>query len=241
MVAADLIGYSQGIKAPDQLSVIDVIQSCADFSYEKLTVGKENADLGQAKVVDEWRLYNIGKKIRTMAGYSLYAAYCHNQRQSLCLESEIPWNTYAISGMQFGEVRYQKLVTENCKNGIAVKKVSAVFRRFTKGKKSESAEYLAKWLKEGTPVSMGYRMNDLKGKLVDHDGNFPYANHESTVAAMRWNDRIGRCEFLLRNSWGDSCGDYKKEIASRCGKAGAWLTESEVRNFATTVIRIYLY
>lgn len=55
-------------------------------------------------------------------------------------------------------------------------------------------------LNEGNLSSVGYRYN-----IVNRQEDGKNASHTSIVVGRRMNEATGKCEFLLRNSWGKTC------------------------------------
>lgn len=51
--------------------------------------------------------------------------------------------------------------------------------------------------------------------------------HISSVVGRRKNPESGVCEYLVRNSFGDSCENYRPEFASRCEQGNFWISEGE--------------
>ncbi|MCC7440029.1 MAG: hypothetical protein IT285_00260 [Bdellovibrionales bacterium] len=50
--------------------------------------------------------------------------------------------------------------------------------------------------------------------------------HAVVVAGRRWNESSGRCQFLVRNSWGTSCAGYPSELD--CEQGSLWVDEADV-------------
>jgi len=57
--------------------------------------------------------------------------------------------------------------------------------------------------------------------------------HVSTIVARA--QLQGEQYYLLRNSWGDSCGIYANRIALRCDRGHIWLSEDEIRKYVSSV------
>ena len=62
-------------------------------------------------------------------------------------------------------------------------------------------------------------------------------DHEVVVVAKRLGAN-GKCEYMLRNSWGRSCSYYKDSIASKCdpSKGSFWLNQDEIQNSVQDII-----
>lgn len=98
-------------------------------------------------------------------------------------------------------------------------------------------------------VSQGaYREQDVQGELigrlnfalshgriavVSYDANLladfegEDAPHASSIVARTLVN--GQCQYLLRNSWGESCNGYRDQFKSRCQNGHIWVTEAELR------------
>lgn len=58
------------------------------------------------------------------------------------------------------------------------------------------------------------------------DGKTDCGNHASLVIGTRNNG--GKCEFLIRNTWGTGCGNYSKDF--KCENGNIWLPEDVLKN-----------
>lgn len=241
MTGADLIGYSLGLGRRQQISAVDLIQSCAQFSPAKLPKPEgpleeehyRNIDLDQAKGVEEWRKENKGARLVDLKGYSLYATFCFNQRASFCSEPDLPAKDFLHSEMKFGDPEFEKLRAEKCGKQIPVRTLYTDFRRFKPGSNSSVAQMVAAWFRLNSPVSVAYR----KSFFLEKEKGGAGPDHESIVTAMRWG--AGACEFLVRNSWGDECKGFRKEFRDRCTGQGTWLSEKELKNSVFLAVRIF--
>lgn len=50
-----------------------------------------------------------------------------------------------------------------------------------------------------------------------------FANHASSIVGRRFNPKTQSCEYLLRNSWGKTCGGYDKNY--ECKDGHVWIAE----------------
>jgi len=60
-------------------------------------------------------------------------------------------------------------------------------------------------------------------RVLPYDGHVSAIIGEARIAGVNY--------FLLRNSWGSSCGFYASKIASRCVRGHIWLTEDEISKY----------
>ena len=65
--------------------------------------------------------------------------------------------------------------------------------RSVKGK----TDFVDRVINSGRPVGISYKARAL-GMLTDK-------SHATTIVGRQWNGKEGRCEFLVRNTWGKRC------------------------------------
>ena len=75
-------------------------------------------------------------------------------------------------------------------------------------------------LTAGRPVAISYSAYDV----MTPDDGARHADHASVISARR--QRAGRCEYFVRNSWGQDCSVYRPRFRSQCERArgGVWVT-----------------
>lgn len=57
--------------------------------------------------------------------------------------------------------------------------------------------------------------------------------HVSAIVARA--EINGVDHYLLRNSWGNKCDEYARDIQARCDRGHIWITEAEVAKYVTSV------
>lgn len=115
-------------------------------------------------------------------------------------------------------------------------KVSRFLNMFSASHKdrSEMIELMDRWLQLGKVVGLSYNAYYLKYDFPSkHLGQ---GGHASTVVARRFNDESGSCEYLVRNSWGDSCDGYNSSLD--CEKGNIWLPEHRMFQAIKGVTRV---
>lgn len=60
--------------------------------------------------------------------------------------------------------------------------------------------------------------------------------HASTIVGRRWNEELNTCQYLVRNSWGESCTYY--EEPDRCEKGNVWIDRDQIQR---NTIASYIY
>ena len=75
-------------------------------------------------------------------------------------------------------------------------------------------------LEKGELLGVTYNSSVLSDPYDFEDGS-----HASTIVARRFNYDSFKCEYLVRNSWGDSC-HYSDEY--ECKEGNIWLPEEKL-------------
>lgn len=81
---------------------------------------------------------------------------------------------------------------------------------------------LDKELNQGDIAGILYSSKTLYDRY-DYKG----ANHASTIVARRFNTKTNSCEYMIRNSWGSSCGYSDPRI--ECTEGNLWMPEEYLR------------
>ncbi|WP_374033978.1 C1 family peptidase [Bdellovibrio bacteriovorus] len=72
------------------------------------------------------------------------------------------------------------------------------------------------------PVVLSY---DAQG-LGDRRDYSQLGMHASVLVGRRFNEKSGQCEYLLRNSWGRSCGYY--DPSYQCKEGNIWIPKADI-------------
>jgi C1A family cysteine protease len=64
-----------------------------------------------------------------------------------------------------------------------------------------------------------------------------FSLHASSVVGRRWSDESRSCQYLIRNSWGESCFLYG-EMNGRCENGHIWVNASELEDRSTGVFHL---
>jgi hypothetical protein len=73
------------------------------------------------------------------------------------------------------------------------------------------------------------RQSDKKSgqsKCEDSDGD--HSNHASTIIGRRYNETSGKCQLLIKNTWGKKCSDYSSDW--ECDKGKIWVDMDALGN-----------
>lgn len=56
------------------------------------------------------------------------------------------------------------------------------------------------------------------------------SKHMSVLVGRKWNQESRQCEYLIRNSWGESCNSYTNPILKgKCEKGNVWMPEDALK------------
>ncbi|MGE5086429.1 MAG: C1 family peptidase [Bacillota bacterium] len=115
---------------------------------------------------------------------------------------------------------FKKLVDKTCKNRISGKNLEMSYmfnlNDSSFGKKID-AQLSAK-----NPVEFSYNSSILDDARTK-DG---FADHSSLIVGRRFNQKSGQCEYLVRNSWGKSCGFYDSNYS--CENGNVWIPKATI-------------
>ncbi|MFM6930381.1 MAG: C1 family peptidase [Bdellovibrio sp.] len=115
---------------------------------------------------------------------------------------------------------FKKLVDKTCKNRISGQNLDMAYMLnlddSSFGKKID-AQLSAK-----NPVEFAYDSSILE----DARGKEGRTDHSSVIVGRRFNQSSGQCEYLIRNSWGKSCGFYDSSYA--CEGGNVWIPKAKV-------------
>lgn len=84
----------------------------------------------------------------------------------------------------------------------------------------------------GRLIGLDYDARILDNK--DHHGVKLSELHTSSMVGRRWNDEKNSCEYLIRNSYGESCSRYDESY--ECQEGHLWLSESQVYGSMISVV-----
>lgn len=126
----------------------------------------------------------------------------------------------AILSQSSRDEYFKKLVDKTCKNRISGKDLDMQYvinlDNSSFGKKID-AQLSAK-----NPVEFAYDSTILE------DARAPsgQTDHSSILVGRRFNQKSGQCEYLIRNSWGKSCGFYDSTYS--CEGGNVWIPKAKV-------------
>lgn len=104
------------------------------------------------------------------------------------------------------------------------KKVPRDLNQTTQGHSRLALQKIHEKISKGVIVGISYDSNFLR-EPKDRRKN---AQHASSIVGRRWNTSSGKCELLLRNSWGPSCEPYKNEYKSQCKNGSVWIPSEDL-------------
>ncbi|MNL16203.1 hypothetical protein D3C87_1372330 [compost metagenome] len=119
----------------------------------------------------------------------------------------------------------KKLRDQTCKNRVDVSNIEAVTdRAFTKKGRLELFDQIDEQLNNKNIIEIGYDASILTS--TDFETKSTKANHSSLVVGRRFNDKTMSCEYLIRNSWGKSCGSYRGDLD--CEEGNIWIPKEDL-------------
>ncbi len=84
-------------------------------------------------------------------------------------------------------------------------------------------------LSKNEPVSIGYDIDQILKQPEDESAPYP---HASTVIGRRLNPKSKQCEYLIKNSWGNSC---PKKSKVECMDGNLWVAKEVLKNSLSEV------
>ncbi len=97
---------------------------------------------------------------------------------------------------------------------------------------------LDKGLSRAMPIAVSYCASVLgEGKAFKtKDPNTDQCGrHASLITGRRKNPQSGKCELLIRNTWGNSCGSYSRDWTCDSAKGSVWVDEATLGRAITNV------
>lgn len=97
---------------------------------------------------------------------------------------------------------------------------------------------LDKGLRRAMPIAVSYCSSILaegRGFKTKDPNTDDCGRHASLITGRRKNPQSGRCELLIRNTWGNSCGSYSKDWTCDSAKGSVWVDEQVLGRAITNV------
>jgi hypothetical protein len=102
-------------------------------------------------------------------------------------------------------------------------------------KNSKIFKRISEQLEVGRLVGLDYDSRLLENS--SHRGVKLAELHTSSIVGRRWSEQKNSCEFLIRNSHGDECGD-KYDPSYECDAGNVWIPESKI--YPGTISIVYM-
>lgn len=117
---------------------------------------------------------------------------------------------------QFSEGALVQLRNLRCQNRV---QIDGEIKEITGNKMDEIDQVLS----SDNIVSVDYYIKalDLIGNDRQNSGL-----HASTIVGRKWNEQTNKCEYLIRNSWGESCAYYKNP--EKCEDGYIWVDRDKI-------------
>jgi hypothetical protein len=108
-------------------------------------------------------------------------------------------------------------------------------RRGTPPLPATSGDHLDQTLSAGRPLAINYNVNAI---LSEGSPRYP-SMHSSTIVGRRMNAQTGKCEYLVRNSWGEECEvEGRPRYRYECEQGNIWVPRDTVMNMHTEFISL---
>lgn len=153
-------------------------------------------------------------------------------REGLCLNSRFPYE---------GNDAIQKYKTDaaNFKTSINQQCGERIFPTFSiEQERIRDTQKIDRQLNQNNIVAADIdgRIFDItKSELVKSDPSFYFhPDHVTLIVGRRWNEKKDRCEYLIRNAYGEDCNAYRRKDLD-CDKGYIWLSDNDL---ASSVNRI---
>lgn len=139
--------------------------------------------------------------------------------------------TQAIRDVRRTDFPILDLVDNICGNRYPIYKIKYEYQsNYADG---VSMDMLKSQLAQHRPLYLQYSSRSLLN--INYVGS---DDHVSSVIGMRFNRSANRCEFLLRNSWGQNFGQrqYDPELKKTMASGYVWIPESVMKSMAAFVL-----
>ncbi|WII71166.1 hypothetical protein QJS83_11915 [Bdellovibrio sp. 22V] len=87
-------------------------------------------------------------------------------------------------------------------------------------------------LENGRIAAIGYNAYNIMEP--EEGADTKHADHSSVIAARKMVQ--GKCQYLIRNTWGSDCSIYYKKFQGRCEKGNIWITKEELKESLYSVV-----
>ncbi|KYG63323.1 hypothetical protein AZI85_04635 [Bdellovibrio bacteriovorus] len=87
-------------------------------------------------------------------------------------------------------------------------------------------------LENGRIAGIGYNAYSLMAPEEGEDNK--HGDHSSVIAARKM--IAGKCQYLIRNTWGSDCSIYYAKFHKRCEKGNVWVTKEELKESLYSVV-----
>lgn len=193
--------------------------------------------------MEEWAATTLGKAIRSLEdvrGWSLNrlgaaeATTCdvYKYANSMFPKLDETQVFEGISSAQSNEALFQWLVSLSCRRqpvvlpkGTRLKQLLPPDNALPGAKGFHLLTSMDKRLDKQKPVIVGLNAN----RFVRDEGS---AQHAAIIVGREFRD--GKCKYLVRNSAGPGCGQYKDPYGNRynCSRGHFWITEEDFHQTA---------
>lgn len=190
---------------------------------------------------------DIGATIEVFQAFDseLTAANTQEEKSELarkfCNENTALFQQYFPNGFKEGVVNallanasgdsFTYLSQEQCKDRVDMGEYRTDY--IPKTSPGSTVSVLDGFLDRNEISAVGYQTDFMGQERLDENGE-PLENyHSSTIIGRRFNEETGRCQYLLRNSWGTDCSVYPDSM--ECEKGNIWVSEDDLDSHSLDV------
>ena len=123
------------------------------------------------------------------------------------------------SRFRYSKRRILELQNANCPQRNVVPGFQ--MKSYFGGSASQYIAAINRELNQGQIVGIAFHSNAIYNLEEEADG------HAVAVVGRRWNEKTNSCEYQLRDTFGDSCEDYRRDV--ECDGGYLWVKESTLR------------
>lgn len=181
----------------------------------------------------------INQMIRNLEALKKRVASMKSSNAQVCAEFQSLISPFTMQSLDAEKIA-SELIVQNMNVTLDNFATKACKEKLSPTKETR-AEVLNKYDKKGrTRKKLMPQMNKLltKGTMmvfnydVETIAGFP-GKHASVIMGRRWKNN--RCEYNVRNSWGEMCSPYKPGIECNKKEGSYWLSDAEIYRALTSI------
>lgn len=129
---------------------------------------------------------------------------------------------------------FQYLSQEQCRERVSMEEFKTDV--FPVSREGDARNAIDSLLDGESIASVNYETDFLGQERFDDNGELLDNTHSSTVVGRRFDEESGRCQYLLRNSWGSDCSVYSAAQDIECDGGNVWVNEDVLDHHSFGVV-----